>query len=151
MQTHECTHSTYTYTQLIGIDYSMINNLLVFAHPNTHVYKHKKHTLTGRGTPRPFSCSLTHASTVSHQVVACVTTVGGCLSKCVPAVWLTWPLAGLGRLPQSTAVEKRDIKQTVFGISATVSWLWGQPECTWAVHVFLAEHRAMFLITIVSM
>ena len=39
-------------------------------------------TLTGRCTPRPHSCSLTCASTVSHQVVACVTTVGGCLSKC---------------------------------------------------------------------
>ena len=41
-----------------------------------------QHTLTGRGTPRPHFHSLTCASTVSHQVVACVTTVGGCLSKC---------------------------------------------------------------------
>ena len=37
-------------------------------------------TLTGRCTPRPISCSLTSASTVSHQVVARVTNVGGCLS-----------------------------------------------------------------------
>ena len=41
-----------------------------------------QHTLTGRCTPRPSPCSLTCASTVSHQVVACVTTVGGCLCKC---------------------------------------------------------------------
>ena len=40
------------------------------------------HTYTGRCIPRPISCSLTSASTVSHHVVACVTTVGGCLSKC---------------------------------------------------------------------
>ena len=39
-------------------------------------------TCTGRCTPRPIPCSLTSASTVSHQVVACVTTVGGILSKC---------------------------------------------------------------------
>ena len=39
-------------------------------------------TLTGRCSPRPHSCSLTSESTVTHQVVACVTSVGGCLSKC---------------------------------------------------------------------
>ena len=57
----------------------------------TCVYVHMKieslpvsniHTLTGRCTSRPISCSLTSASTVSHQGVACVTTVGGCLSEC---------------------------------------------------------------------
>ena len=42
----------------------------------------EQRTFTSRCTPRPHSCSLTSASTVSHQVVACVTTVGGCLSKC---------------------------------------------------------------------
>ena len=41
-----------------------------------------QHTLTGRYTSRPHSCSLTCASVVSHQSVACITTVGGCLSKC---------------------------------------------------------------------
>ena len=41
-----------------------------------------QHTWTGRGTPRPISISLTSAGTVSHQVVACATTVGGVLSKC---------------------------------------------------------------------
>ena len=41
-----------------------------------------QHTLTGRCTPRPHSISLTHASTASHQVVACGTTVGGSLSEC---------------------------------------------------------------------
>ena len=45
----------------------------------------EKCTLTCRGTPRP-PHSLTHASTVSHQVVACVTTVGGCLSECCSRV-----------------------------------------------------------------
>ena len=41
-----------------------------------------KRTLTGRFIPRPHSISLTCVSTVSHQVVACVTTIGGGLSKC---------------------------------------------------------------------
>ena len=43
--------------------------------------------LTGavRFTPRPLSCSLTHASIVSHQVVACVTTVGGRLPNSSPS------------------------------------------------------------------
>ena len=42
----------------------------------------KQHTLTGGDTPRPHSCSLTCVNVLSHQNVACVTTVGGCLSKC---------------------------------------------------------------------
>ena len=41
-----------------------------------------QHTLTVRCTPRPYSCSLTSASTASHQVVTCIATVGCCLSKC---------------------------------------------------------------------
>ena len=56
----------------------------------------KPHTLTDRCTPRPYPCSLTHASAVSHQVVACITTVGGCLSESgsigmsnFPIVWIT--------------------------------------------------------------
>ena len=61
-------------------------NLLASAHLNivnkTRKQLHIQHTLTGRFTPRPHSVSLTCASIVSHQVVACVTTVGGCLSKC---------------------------------------------------------------------
>ena len=40
----------------------------------------QQHTLTYRFTPRPHSSSLTCASTVSNQVVARITTVGGCLS-----------------------------------------------------------------------
>ena len=47
-----------------------------------HMGTHYKHTFTRRCTPRPILCSLTCASNVSHQVVACVTTVRGCLSKC---------------------------------------------------------------------
>ena len=55
--------------------------------PLTHAYMQAKiaslqHTLTGRFAPRPLSCRLTFASTVPHQVVACITTVGGCLLKC---------------------------------------------------------------------
>ena len=41
-----------------------------------------EHTLTVRCNSRPHSCSLTHASAVSHQVVTWITTVVCCLSKC---------------------------------------------------------------------
>ena len=40
------------------------------------------YTFTGRCIPRPISFCLTSANTVSYLVVACVTTVGGYLSKC---------------------------------------------------------------------
>ena len=53
--------------------------------PNKPQYRWytQQNTVTGRCTPRPNSCSLTSTCTVSHQaVVACVTTVVGCLSKC---------------------------------------------------------------------
>ena len=53
---------------------------LCYAH--AHAVAHEtQHTLTDRCISRPLFCSLTCASTVSHQGVACVTTVGGCLSK----------------------------------------------------------------------
>ena len=42
----------------------------------------KQYTLTSRYASRPYSCSLTRASTISNQDVACVTTVGGCLFEC---------------------------------------------------------------------
>ena len=62
-------------------------------------------TLTGRYTPRPISCSLTSASTVSHQVVACVTTVGGCLSKsCSSSV----TNLAIGWISQTAAVNCQD-------------------------------------------
>ena len=41
-----------------------------------------QHTLTGGYTPRPHSCNLTCALSAAHKVVAWITTVGGCLSKC---------------------------------------------------------------------
>ena len=55
--------------------------------PLTHAYMpvniaSLQHTSTGRFAPRPLSCRLTRASTVSHQIVACVTAVGSCLLKC---------------------------------------------------------------------
>ena len=46
-----------------------------------HTYSQVWLTDTGRLTPRPHSISLTHASTISHQVILRVTTVSGCLSK----------------------------------------------------------------------
>ena len=46
-----------------------------------HTYSQVWLTDTGRFTPRPYSISLTHASTISHQVIPRVTTVSGCLSK----------------------------------------------------------------------
>ena len=48
------------------------------------MYSQVRLTDAGRLIPRPHSISLTCASTVSHQLqsVACITTVGGCLSKC---------------------------------------------------------------------
>ena len=39
-------------------------------------------TDAGRFPPRPHSISLTHVTTVSHQVVASITTVGCYLSEC---------------------------------------------------------------------
>ena len=47
-----------------------------------HTYSQVWLTDTGRLTPRPHSISLTYTSTVSHQVVASVTTVGCYLSQC---------------------------------------------------------------------
>ena len=48
-----------------------------------HIYSHQVWlTDAGRLIPRPHSISLTCTSAVSHQVVACITTVGGCLFKC---------------------------------------------------------------------
>ena len=62
-------------------------------------------TCTGRCTPRPISCSLTSASTVSHQVVACVTTVDGCLSKsCSSSV----TNLAVGWISQTAAVNCQD-------------------------------------------
>ena len=55
---------------------------ICLAHTHTVKIASLQHTLTGRFTPRPLSCSLTRASTVSHQIVACVTAVHGCLSEC---------------------------------------------------------------------
>lgn len=45
----------------------------------------QQHTLTSRCTSRPHSCGMTYTSTVSHQGVACITTVIGCLSKDCPS------------------------------------------------------------------
>ena len=53
----------------------LINRLVV------NIYMWIYSTLTGRSTPKPHSCSLTSLSTIYHQVVACIATVGGCLSK----------------------------------------------------------------------
>ena len=46
------------------------------------MYSQVSLTLTGRFIPRPRSCSLTCASTVSYQVVAHITSVHGCLLEC---------------------------------------------------------------------
>ena len=76
---HLHVHGTYIYEVLSSLHEQMerINQLFIPLCTCTH----EQHTLTGRCTPRP-SHSLTSANTASHQVVACVTTVGGCLSKC---------------------------------------------------------------------
>ena len=48
-----------------------------------HIYSHQVWlTDAGRLIPRPILSSLTCTSAVSHQVVACITTVGGGLSEC---------------------------------------------------------------------
>ena len=61
----------------------------------------QQHTLTGRCAPRPHSCSLTSASTTSNQVVACITTVGCCLSKC----WSSMTNLAIGWISQSTTAN----------------------------------------------
>ena len=54
-----------------------------WSNPNVFTVKlQQQHTLTGRCTLQPRSISLTCAKAVSLQVVACITTVGGSLSKC---------------------------------------------------------------------
>ena len=48
-----------------------------------HIYSHQVWlTDAGRLILRPIPCSLTCTSAVSHQVVACITTVDSCLFKC---------------------------------------------------------------------
>ena len=70
-----------------------------------------QHTLTGRFTPRPHSCGMTCTSTVSHQVVADITTVGGCLSKgCSSSV----TNLAIGWLSQSTTVHVCQKKRYIF-------------------------------------
>ena len=61
-------------------------------------------TLTGRFTPRPHSCSLTCASTASHQSVACITSVGGCFSICCSSS-VTNLANGSDYVSQSTTVH----------------------------------------------
>lgn len=50
--------------------------------PIVHNARYYEHTLTVRCNSRPHSCSLTHTSAVSHQVVTWIATVVCCLSKC---------------------------------------------------------------------
>ena len=77
-----------------------------------HVLKRQlQHTLTGRFTPRPHSCGMTCTSTVSYQVVACITTVGGCLSKgCSSSV----TNLAIGWLSQSATVHVCQKKRYIF-------------------------------------
>ena len=56
--------------------------LIIFAQTDACFHYAHGCTLTVRCTPRPDTCILTCASTVSHQVVSCITTVGGSLSQC---------------------------------------------------------------------
>ena len=56
--------------------------------------------------PRPHSISLTHASTVSHQVVASITTVGDFLSKCCSIGMTNLAIgSGIGSGIQSSTVH----------------------------------------------
>ena len=80
--------------------------------PLTHAYMQVniaslQHTLTGRFAPRPLSCRLTCASTVSHQIVACVTAVGSCLPKCCSSV----TNLAIGWISQDTAAHNCQNKQ----------------------------------------
>ena len=55
---------------------------VIFKLQATYLYSQVWLTSAGRLIFRPIPCSLTCTSAVSHQVVACITTVGGCLFKC---------------------------------------------------------------------
>ena len=64
------------------------------------------HTFTGRFTSNPLSCSITSASTVSHQAVACVTTVGGILSKCCPSSVINTAIGWISQIATVHSCQK---------------------------------------------
>ena len=55
---------------------------VIFKLQATYLYSQVWLTSAGRLIFRPIPCSLTCTSAVSHQVVACITTVDSCLFKC---------------------------------------------------------------------
>ena len=65
-------------------------------------YAPMQHTLTVRFTPWPDSTSLTYTSAVSNQIVACITTVGGCLSVCCSSSVIN---SAIGWISQNTTVH----------------------------------------------
>ena len=79
-------------------------------------------TFTCRCTPRPHSCSLTSASIDSYQVVACITTVGCCLSKsCSSSV----TSSAIGWVIQSATVHNCHKEES----SSYVTWYFNLSWC----------------------
>ena len=68
-------------------------------------------TDAGRFIPRPDSISLTHASTVSHQVVASITTVACYISQC-RSIGMTNLAIGSGI--QSSTVYNCGMKESIY-------------------------------------
>ena len=66
------------------------------------VHCKQQHTLTGRFTPRPHSCSFTSPGAVSHQVIACITPVGSFISKCCSSSVIN---LAIGWVSQSTTIH----------------------------------------------
>ena len=62
----------------------------------------QQHTLTGRFTLRPHSCSFTHGSAVSHQPIACITHVCSYFSKCCSSSVIN---SAIGWVSQRTTVH----------------------------------------------
>ena len=76
-----------------------------------HMYSQVWLTDAGRFTPRPHSVSFTHASTVSHQVVTSITTVGCYLSKCC-SIGMTNLAIGSGI--QSSTLYNCSMKESIY-------------------------------------
>ena len=85
-------------------------------------------TLTGRFTPTPYSSRLTSTRTVSNQVIACITMVGGCLSKCCSSSVIN---LAIGWIIQSTTVHscEKELDTPCMYIDISTSFEFMKPAC----------------------
>ena len=80
-------------------------------------------TCTGRCTARPHSCRLTSASAASHQVVACITTVVGCLSICCSTSVTNMTIGWVTQSATVLSCQKgKYIKRGILYVTWAVGW-----------------------------